>query len=383
MTKHKHVKTTIDINGRTYDAHTGREVSASGGVSAPIDSAHGKPKQSIDGFFGGSPGVHKPRAKPAHHSQAEPAKPASHSRKTISRKKAKHAKRQITRSRTLIRSTVSKPSGQSSVESALHDDLAKRSERAKQIQKSRLVQHFNLSAFAVSAANSADEEDQPEEKPSSAQTPDEVSTSKTASQSHHRAPHHHSTAKPALAASHSRHSSIKDFERAVHDATSHLEKLPAKPRKKHRRKAAKTSGALASVAALLLVGFFGWQNAPNLQMRLAASRADIPASLPGYNPEGFSLDGGIRSEPGKVTVSFRSDSGKSYSITEQASSWDDNTLQANYVEPRQGQTYSGDDKNIYLVEDTEATWVSGGIWYRISGTADLSADQIDRIANSL
>src|SRR5690606_28474246 len=98
--------------------------------------------------------------------------------------------------------------------------------------------------------------------------------------------------------------SIADFEKAVQNAQSHLEKLPKRHNKK--LKATKLNIAFVSLAAVLLLGFFAWQNMPNLQMRLAASRANIDTHLPGYSPAGYGIAGGIKAEPGKVSVSFKS-----------------------------------------------------------------------------
>jgi hypothetical protein len=366
MTKHKHQKSTIEINGKIYDPHTGREV----GPAGPIKPASAA--KSIDGVVGRVPIQNQPlpNPKPQPPSHQQPVQPVQH------RPMPKHAQRQPDRSRTLVRQAVAKPaagyqnSRPESSESAMRQDLKERAERAKQIQKSRLVQKFNPRV-------------QPE---GGAITPKRQPLEVAKPQKQHQAGQHQtarfdtavrSAAKPAR-------NSIKDFENAIENATSHLEKMPKKSRKSRLKpKANKTNIAMASIAAILLMGFFAWQNIPNLQMRLAASRADIPASLPGYSPAGYSA-GDIQSEPGKVTVSFSSRTDDSaFTVTEQASEWNTETLYANYVEPRDGQIYESGDKKLYLINNSNATWVDNGIWYRIEGSSDLTTDQLSRIANSL
>lgn len=276
-----------------------------------------------------------------------------------------------------MRSGLKKPQANPDVprtptdEYTLRSNLAQRAEKARHIQKSRLIQRFNPQA-------------QPEPSVSRKHRPLEVAKPK---EHHATAPnkpaHPHNatttkrTARPAA-------NSIDDFEKAMHKATSHLEKMPKKSKKSRlKSKASKTNVAMASAAAVLLMGFFAWQNAPNLQMRLAASRADIPATLPGYSPAGYSA-GDIRSEPGKVTVAFSSDSGEqAFTVAEEASEWSSDALYANYVEPRDGQIYESGEKRLYLIDSTNATWVENGIWYRIEGSSDLTTDQLGRIANSL
>ncbi len=341
MEKHKHSKSTIEINGKTYNPHTGRQVSDVG-ATAPM-------RQSIDGVLshGSSPALAPKITQPkrAH---------------TV----AKHAKRPVSRSRTLVRHAVVKPPTahrarrQAPAESIVQHELIARGERAKKIQKSHLIQKFSSNQTAAHRP-------QPPAKPKD---------------SHAKRTQPLAIANASAVAS---SNSIADFEQALEKASSHLQKMPAKSR---RRKPKAGKGSLAMVAAVivLMVGFFAWQNTPSIRMKLAARNANIPASLPDYSPAGFSVDKDIIAQPGLVSVSYKSESGgQAFSITQQASDWDDSTLYASYVEPRDGQTFEGHNKKIYLIDGSNATWVDNGIWYRVTGTAKLSVDQLQRIANSL
>jgi len=118
---------------------------------------------------------------------------------------------------------------------------------------------------------------------------------------------YHSSA-PILAAE---PSSSKDiFGDAIEKATSHTQKLKAGPKRHHR--VAKKLGvsskvfavSSATLAAVLLAGFYTYQTAPNAAFRVAADRAGVQASLPGYKPSGFAMKGPLQSAPGEITVSL-------------------------------------------------------------------------------
>lgn len=143
--------------------------------------------------------------------------------------------------------------------------------------------------------------------------------------------------------------------------------------------------ATLSFAALLLVGFIAYNNAANIEMRIAATRSGVSAGMPGYSPAGFSAVHGIKSEPGKVTVGFKSNtSDKQFTVTQQASNWSSDSLLSNHVLASKVpfQTYQDEGKTVYIYNNSNATWVNGGIWYKVDGDASLTSDQLLRIANS-
>lgn len=144
--------------------------------------------------------------------------------------------------------------------------------------------------------------------------------------------------------------------------------------------------ATSALSVLLLVGFIAYQNVPNLNMQLASSRAGVAGSLPAYRPSGFALQKSIHHEPGKVTLSYQSntDTTRAFAISQENSEWNSETLLENYInaDNRAYQTHQSSGKTIYLY-DNNATWVDGGIWYRVEGNAALSSDQLVRLASSL
>ena len=145
--------------------------------------------------------------------------------------------------------------------------------------------------------------------------------------------------------------------------------------------------ALAVVASLLLVGgYITYLNIPNVSLRVAASRAGIEATMPGYKPDGFSLNGPIAWSTGQVVISFASNTDeRNYDVIQRNSRWDSQSLLANYVleETADYTTFEESGLTIYVFEGANATWVNGGVWYTIEGESLLNPDQLINIATSL
>ena len=145
--------------------------------------------------------------------------------------------------------------------------------------------------------------------------------------------------------------------------------------------------ALAFACAVLAVGavaYFISVNTPDLSVRVAAMQSGIDASYPSYVPRGFSLSD-IMSESGKISMTFTASDG-SFNLSEEKSTWDNATLEANYVKSAWGANYTilrEQGLSIYI-SGSDAAWLNGGILYKIevSGTT-LTKKQLKTIATSL
>lgn len=144
--------------------------------------------------------------------------------------------------------------------------------------------------------------------------------------------------------------------------------------------------ATASLAILMLGGYFTYLSMPSISTRVAASQAGIAASYPNYQPTGYSLSGAVAYQQGRVTMTFAANAGpSSYTLEQIKSGWDSSAVLDSYVKPKAGDNYETTTSNgltIYTY-DGSAAWVNRGIFYTISGDAPLSDDQIQRIATSL
>lgn len=188
------------------------------------------------------------------------------------------------------------------------------------------------------------------------------------------------------------HHAVSPFQHALEHASSHTQAKHKKTRAHHKVahklgiKPKVLGAGVTTLSVLLLVGFFAYQNVPNLAMRVAAAKAGVNGSLPSYQPSGFAIQGPIQLSAGQVTVSYKSNSDdRSFSLVQRASEWNSDALLKNYVatDNRPYQTYQDEDKTIYMYDGGNATWVERGVWYQIEGKKALSSDQLLRMAKSL
>jgi hypothetical protein len=136
----------------------------------------------------------------------------------------------------------------------------------------------------------------------------------------------------------------------------------------------------------LLSGFFAWQNLPAVSMRVAATRAHVSAQVPGYTPSGFSFAGPVNHKEGSVTIKFKanSDSSRNFSLTQANSNLSSKSLADSDVVQNNPQTFAVNGNTIYVYgPNNDATWVDHGVQYTIRDNANLTSDQLLRIANSL
>ena len=148
------------------------------------------------------------------------------------------------------------------------------------------------------------------------------------------------------------------------------------------------SSALLSVVGLVLVGVYVWQvNYPNLAFKVAAGKAGINASMPGYIPSGWQLGSNIKTSPGLVSYSLKSDNNKrKIDVVTTKTDWDSQALAENYVTPKSSKylALQAQGLTIYMYGNNQASWVNNGNWYRLEGNQHgLTQDQIIKIATSL
>jgi hypothetical protein len=181
---------------------------------------------------------------------------------------------------------------------------------------------------------------------------------------------------------HSENNSSSDiFEAALAHATSHEQ--THMPPTKHRSR--RFVNIMAGVGAFLLIaGFAAYMNMTNIELHVASMRAGFHAQLPHYQPEGYAMDGGIESGRGRVAMNFRSGTSR-YTITQEASDWKITTLldQTTTERGKPTQTIESNGRTIYIYDDSNATWVDGGVRYQISGNASLNADDLVSLATSM
>ncbi len=361
----------LELNGKRYDAVSGQLLGDQPAVARSVDG-FAKASAPAKAHIPNNSRLHASHVASARHQTAEPA----HRVFDVSRPATHHAQpHKAQHSKTLMRSAVHHPVQpfKRQVKPIAHAGLALRTvhvdvipklsantvdgdrmNRAHKIARSRLI-----SRFAVLHP--------------SLQQPAAPTT----------------VAKPAMPAplpTRAHQPSDDIFERALATASSHKQPYaPAKRHKKTHRLRTATSIAASSLAVLLIVGFVAYQNANFIKLRVASSQAGINATLPSWQPSGFRL-GTFAYGPGTVTVHYNNTADNTgFSVIQVASTWNSATLLDKYVYPNNESydTLTSAGSTIYTYGNNDATWVSNGIWYRLTSNGSLSNSQIVNIATSM
>jgi len=141
-----------------------------------------------------------------------------------------------------------------------------------------------------------------------------------------------------------------------------------------------------ALIVLIIGALLTYANLPAISVGFAAAQSGINATYPEYRPDGFRLSQPVTFKDGEVLLEFKSNTGNGgYTITQTRSSWDSSAVLDNVVRKDAGDNYITTQERgltIYAYKNN-ATWVNGGILYKIKSTAPLSGEQIRHIATSL
>lgn len=158
---------------------------------------------------------------------------------------------------------------------------------------------------------------------------------------------------------------------------------------KSERRASKSrrlSLAAAGMAVLVMASYLTYLNMPNLSVRVAAARAGIDAGYPSYRPSGYSLAGPVQYDDGRVAMTFDANgTDQGFVLSQERSGWDSAAVLEDYVVPKAGENYTTTrDGGLTIYSwDGQAAWISGGILYTVDGDASLAPDQLRRMAASM
>jgi hypothetical protein len=137
--------------------------------------------------------------------------------------------------------------------------------------------------------------------------------------------------------------------------------------------------------AVGVVGYFVSINTPDISVRVAAMQTGIDAAYPTYIPRGYSLSD-IVSEDKKISMTFSSSENASFTLTEEKSSWDNETLEASYVKSTWGNNYTSvrEQGITIFISGSNASWINGNILYKLTASGNnLTKKQIKSIVTSL
>ncbi|HEX5455796.1 MAG TPA: hypothetical protein VFW77_00325, partial [Candidatus Saccharimonadales bacterium] len=341
---------TIEINGVKYNAATGNLLADEVGAISTDTEEFAKYIEALDDLPIRS--SHKPEAKPAPKARKVRRQPVHIS----------DVKRHPQKSTTLMRPAVKKPAHKSEATATekpkplirLPDDK-ERERRAKHIPKSKKIARFHFREVDDNRVNVRVMHDV-RPMPVKVQDPPPANNSiviKKTTPEHHEWP------------------VIDQFEKAMQEASSHLETFvdtAAKAKKKR-----KFAYASISLFAMVLLGLGAYQALPLAKIKMAGNKAGFAASLPKYSPSGYGM-ADPQADYGKVTLPYKSRTDdKDFKIVQEPSKWNSQALISDFLvtTDKKYQTIKGGGRTIYTYDNTNATWVDGGVWYKLEGNANL------------
>lgn len=362
-------RTTIEINGKRYDAATGKPVGVSGvaAKSTQKNSISPSKRRFIDGIHGP---IDKSKTKPVAAAKAvipkDSQKTTTKTKPSVAAEKktrsaAPAVKRQPKRSQTLNRRGVNRPtktkaSAPATVSKPIQRSNSKTSSIKRKIDVSRLDKAKAVQRSSTISRFAAEKKLQ-ETKKEPTMRPQKL--------------HEH------VAAAREVH---KQQQATVRKSTSRASHKPARTKKRF------AGAGMTALAIIILTGYVAYLNFPGISMKVASHRAGFAASLP-RAPAGYSLGGPIASSSGLVTVDFKSNTDqRHFTLKQQPSSWDSQALLENEITKNHSNyvTYQDRGLTIYVYDGSNAAWVNGGKLFTInSENSQLTADQILSVAASM
>jgi hypothetical protein len=349
-------KTTITINGRLYDAITGMPIAATAASTPVANESRATVKAPTRSFNDIGP-----RPQTTRTSRATPAKTHLKDHQP-SVAQTIHSRPQ--KSQTLYRQALKKPVAEQPTTS-LHSSEIAQHERSPMISRfgSNVTHHPHLNP-----------------KPK-VEEPAEIAPAQM----------HPTVAKvlqgQQIAEAESQLSGKALKEQLIKNRLAEVDEAPAKKEKTRwfARRPRLATILTSTLALLILGGYITYMNLPIISMKVAASRAGVNATMPGYHPDGYGLNGPITYAPGEVTINYKSTTNDStFKLTQKPSTWDSQAVLDNYVTKQTETFLTFQERGIKVYTyDNKATWVNAGLLYTIEGTATLSSDQILRLATSM
>jgi hypothetical protein len=391
------VKTTIEINGRKYDARTGNIIiDPSKGARPEEKATAGNPPATFSRPV--IDGVRKNRPSSQPYSRTVSAlgqitKPRFQAASQVTTKSAPTvyaSQRHLEKSTTLLRKAVQKPfakgqiHGVSSLTDSPNRPAATFSKVKSAMTEPQIVESFknSLSPMVNKFA--------PRTLPG-AQRPKIVSSLQVA-----EPPETSSATPPVPPALIPKHKSNKQKQEVfkhtkvpcINFKSRGLERKNGFSRTLKRVRLNPKIAAVCAgfIAVLLIGGFLAYQKVPSVAIRIAAGSAGFNGHLPNSIPSGYGFKGPIEFSKGVISLNYHSASDqKKFTITQKPTTWTSDSLLTNYLIATKAryQTYRDKGLTVFVFNEGNATWVDKGIWYNLTGEGALSSDQILTIAGSM
>lgn len=392
------MKNEIEINGRKYDAVTGKLLN--GLKPAPISNSNSSMfSPSIDGVRKSptnNPGADSLTPKPAVSKTVKslPVKsPASRQVVDGLRKKpqksvtlARKIVKKPTTKQSLVHAKSSMSTGTSKTTNIVNEPFTTRKAFFKKVPDARLARAISQkTSSAITRFSTArpatrpviNHNLHPKEQPKET-VPATIQPIAPLKNTPHTAkpvpvPHEqvfeHKTATPINAA-------VEPIIRPFHKKAHH--------RLRNRRY---LSGLVAACfAILLLFSFLAYQRIPQVAVKVAARNAGFDAKVPSNIPSGYSFKSPVKKTDDSLAINYKSNTdSREFKLTQKQSSWTSESLLSNFIidGKKQYQAYYDKGMTVFVYDNSNATWVDKGVWFTLETNGSLSSEQILSIASSI
>jgi hypothetical protein len=176
------------------------------------------------------------------------------------------------------------------------------------------------------------------------------------------------------------------FEHALANAEHFVDIHAHRAHFKKKARMHVASMAAGTLALLFIAGFAAYQNTPGIQFKVASVQAGVSTHMPNLSAAGFAYNG-VKASDGKLTVGFSGASGN-YQLTQENTNLSgSDVIQSIGATDASGapdyQAVQAGGTTVYRFNNTDATWVSGGKWYTVTGTGSLTDNQVRDLVHNI
>jgi hypothetical protein len=172
------------------------------------------------------------------------------------------------------------------------------------------------------------------------------------------------------------------FEHALANANNFVDLQAHKARYRKKARVHVASMLAGSLALIVVATVIAYQNSPAMQLKVATVKAGVNAYMPNFAAAGFRYNG-VHAGDSKLTFGFKGTTG-AYQLTQTNTNLSDADMIQNIGSTDASgtpiyQIVLAGNTVVYRFSNTNATWVSNGKWYTVSGTNALTNQQVQSI----
>ena len=369
-------QTILEINGKRYDATTGRIIQADNASVTPaavsgrnIDGVVSAPKSSA------THQAPKVRTSVPHISSTRGIHDITLNRRPKLQKSQTLMRQMVKKPTTAVHAHVPQPESNSQISVQNKSYAAAKNNQARLHRAMSMTTHSAVAKFQPHSAHRVD--------------PKIVPLSVRSEQTDQHAPAVQISAQPAPQ-KHA-HNAQKFVESQLEKAVAQRSNTPhhqSKPfyKRAFRKPKKSLSFAAATLAVLLLAGFLAYQNTAYASFLIARRGAGLAVGIPTGIPSNFALSNKVEYTKGQIVMTYHSrvdDRKFTVTLLENDDLTTESLKDAIKNTATSYQTYQSGGVTLLITGPGEADWIDGDLRYSISGDSGLTSEQLASIATSL